>query len=142
VIAARALGRLAFRWGIRPVPPDGRVVILEGAPTAAPLADALAAAGVTVERVDVARRPAVAALGGKRLRGVEVAPAAGGRSTTIAGDLVAVAGLPAPASELPRQHGARVAFDVARGGFAAIVDDRHATDVEGVFACGDVTGFV
>jgi sarcosine oxidase subunit alpha len=42
VIAARALGRLAFRWGIRPVPAGARVVILDGAPTAAPLERALA----------------------------------------------------------------------------------------------------
>ena len=32
VIAARALGRLAFRWGIRPVAPAARVVILDGGP--------------------------------------------------------------------------------------------------------------
>ncbi len=141
VIAARALGRLAFRWGIRPVAPAARVVLLDAAPTAAPLADALGARGVEVERVEVARRPVVAALGGKRLRGVALA-SPDGEETTVAGDLIAVAALPAPASELPRQHGARVTFDAARGGFVAVVDARHATDVEGVFACGDVTGFV
>ncbi len=148
VIAARALGRLAFRWGIPPVPAGARVVILDGAPTAAPLEKALAATGVEVERVDLARHRAVAAVGGKRIRGVEVEPAKGStkrstqdRAKTVAGDLIAVAALPAPASELPRQHGARVVFDAARGGFAAVVDDRHATEVPGVFACGDVTGF-
>ena len=141
VIAARALGRLAFRWGIRPVAPAERVVLLDAAPTAAPLAEALSTAGVEVERVDAAGRPPVAALGGTRLRGVEIAAPAGGKTTTVDGDLVAVAALPAPASELPRQHGARVAFDAARGGFAAVVDDRHATGVDGVFACGDVTGY-
>ena len=35
--------------------------------------------------------------------------------------------LPSPASELPRQHGAAVAFEPARGGFAALVDERLAT---------------
>jgi sarcosine oxidase, subunit alpha len=141
VIAARALGRLAFRWGIRPVPRDGRLVILDAAETTAPLERALERAGVAYERVNVARDEVVAALGGKRLRGVEVASPRG-KTRTAAGDLVAVAAVPAPASELPRQHGARVAFDVARGGFAAVVDARHATSVPGVFACGDVTGFV
>jgi len=144
VIAARALGRLAFRWGIRPVPPGARVVILDGAPTAAPLEQALAAAGVEVERVDVARQSAVAAVGATRLRGIEIVPRDGkakGKAKTVAADLVAVAAVPAPASELPRQHGAAVAFDAARGGFATVVDDRHATAVPGVFACGDVTGF-
>jgi len=144
VIAARALGRLAFRWGIRPVPAGARVVILDGAPTAAPLEQALAAAGVEVERVDVARQSAVAAVGATRLRGIEIVPRDGkakGKAKTVAADLVAVAAVPAPASELPRQHGAAVAFDAARGGFATVVDDRHATAVPGVFACGDVTGF-
>jgi hypothetical protein len=144
VIAARALGRLAFRWGIRPVPAGARVVILDGAPTAAPLERALAAAGVEVERVDVARQSAVAAVGATRLRGIEIVPRDGkakGKAKTVAADLVAVAAVPAPASELPRQHGAAVAFDAARGGFATVVDDRHATAVPGVFACGDVTGF-
>jgi C-terminal peptidase prc len=140
VIAARALGRLVFRWGIRPVPPDGRVVILDAAPTAAPLDEALAAGGVAVERVDASRGTIVAALGGKRLRGVEIASPRG-KTRTVSADLVAVAAVPAPASELPRQHGARVTFDAARGGFAAVVDARYATATPGVFACGDVTGF-
>jgi sarcosine oxidase, subunit alpha len=140
VIAARALGRLAFRWGIRPVPRDGRVVILDAAPAGAALDGALAAAGVEVERIDATHDTVVAALGGKRLRGVALASPRGKTRTAVA-DLVAVAAVPAPASELPRQHGARVAFDGARGGFATVVDARHATDVPGVFACGDVTGF-
>ena len=84
------LGRLAFRWGVRPVPRDGRVVILDAAPTPRPLEQALKHAGVEVERVDVARDEVVAALGGKRLRGVEVASPRG-KTRTAAGDLVAVA---------------------------------------------------
>ncbi len=140
VIAARACGRLAFHWGVRPVPRDGRVVILDGAPTAAPLERALAAAGVDAVRVELAGQTVLGARGTIRLRGVEVESAAGRRK--IDGDLVAVAVLPAPASELPRQHGAAVAFDPARGGFAAIVDENCATTTPGVFACGDVTGYL
>jgi sarcosine oxidase, subunit alpha len=139
VIAARACGRLAFQWGVRPVPRAGRVIILEAAPTAAPLDRALAAVGVSAVRVELARERVVGARGSQRLRGVEVTSSAGPRK--IEGDLLAVAALPAPASELPRQHGAAVAFAAARGGFAAIVDQRYATTAPDVFACGDVTGY-
>ena len=77
VIAARALGRLAFRWGMRPVPAGARVVILDGAPTAAPLAKALAAR----RRRGRAGRPrrASAVVGGaraaERMRGIDGARA-------------------------------------------------------------------
>jgi len=53
-------------------------------------------------------------------------------------DLVAVAAIPAPASEGPRQHGCRVVLDPPRGGFRVDVDARGKTSVDGVFACGDV----
>jgi thioredoxin reductase len=55
---------------------------------------------------------------------------------------VAVATLPSPASELPRQHGADVRLEPARGGFVALVDAAHETTAPGVFACGDVTGYL
>jgi len=139
VISARACGRLAFHWGVRPVAPEGQVIILDGAPTAAPLERALTAAGVATVRVDLGRETVLGARGATRLRGLEVESPSGRRK--IDGELVAVATTPAPASELPRQHGARVAFDRARGGFAALVDARHATTAADVFACGDVTGY-
>ncbi len=107
VIAARACGRLAFHWGVRPVAAKQRVVILDAAPTAEPLARDLEAAGVTVERIDARRETVVGARGGQRVRGVDVAGARG-RARAVAGDLVAVAAVPAPASELARQHGAAV----------------------------------
>jgi sarcosine oxidase subunit alpha len=140
ILAARACGRLAFRWGLRPVAPKRRVVVLDGAPTGAPLAAGLEAAGIAVERVDLHRERVVGARGASRVRAVELAGARG-KTRTIAGDLVAVAARPAPASELPRQHGARVAFDETAGGFAVTVGADHATDVPGVYACGDVTGY-
>jgi sarcosine oxidase, subunit alpha len=139
VLSARACGRLAFHWGVRPVPQDERVIILDGAPTAGPLERDLTAAGVTVVRVDLTRETVRGARGARRLRGVEVESPAGRRK--VDGELIAVAALPAPASELPRQHGAAVVFDAARGGFAASVDGDHATTAAGVFACGDVTGY-
>jgi sarcosine oxidase subunit alpha len=139
VISARACGRLAFHWGVRPVPPKAKVIILDGAPTAAALARGLAAAGVATLRVDLARETVVGARGTNRVRGLEVESPDGTRK--VAGDLVAVATLPSPASELPRQHGAAVAFDAARGGFVAVVDAHGATTAAGVYACGDVTGY-
>jgi sarcosine oxidase subunit alpha len=140
VISARACGRLAFHWGVRPVPPKDLVIILDGAPTAAPLERALNGVGVRTARVDLARETIVAARGTKRVRGLDVR-AADGTTRKLDGALVAVATLPSPASELPRQHGAAVAFETARGGFAAIVDAQGATTVPEVFACGDVTGY-
>ncbi|HVZ74218.1 MAG TPA: 2Fe-2S iron-sulfur cluster-binding protein [Polyangia bacterium] len=141
VVSARACGRLAFHWGVRPVPVDGRVLLVDGgASTAAPLARGLKEAGVEVEVVELARERVVAARGTQRVRGLVVAGATG-RERKLAGDLVAIATLPAPASELPRQHGARVRLEPARGGFVALVDDAYATSAPGVFAVGDVTGY-
>ena len=139
VISARACGRLAFHWGVRPVPPKAKVIILDGAPTAAPLARGLGAAGVATLRVDLVRETVVGARGTTRVRGLVVESPDGARK--VAGDLVAVATLPSPASELPRQHGAAVVFDAARGGFVAVVDAQGATTAAGIFACGDVTGY-
>jgi len=71
---------------------------------------------------------------------IENAGAASGKRVVTA-ELVAVAAMPAPASELARQHGAEVAFDPARGGFAVVVDARFRTRAPQIYACGDVTGF-
>ena len=140
IISARACGRLAFHWGVRPVPPKGTVIILDGAPTAAPLERALNGAGVRTARVELARETVVGARGSKRVRGLELRTA-DGATRKLDGAVVAVATLPSPASELPRQHGAAVVFDATRGGFAAVVDAQGATTVPDVFACGDVTGY-
>ena len=139
VISARACGRLAFHWGVRPVPTKAKVIILDGAPTAAPLARGLAAAGVATLRVDLVRETVIGARGTTRVRGLVVESPDGTRK--VAGDLVAVATLPSPASELPRQHGAAVVFDAERGGFVAVVDPHGTTTAASVFACGDVTGY-
>ncbi|HEX4406783.1 MAG TPA: 2Fe-2S iron-sulfur cluster-binding protein [Polyangia bacterium] len=141
VISARACGRLAFHWGVRPVPAGTRVIVVDGAPTAAPLARALSDAGVEVEVVDLARERIVEARGATRVRGLVVESLAGASRRRIDGALVAIATPPAPASELPRQHGARVRFEPARGGFVALVDKSYETSAPGVFACGDVSGY-
>ena len=141
IVSARACGRLAFHWGVRPVPAGGRVIVVDGAATAAPLADGLARAGVEVEVVDLARDRVLEARGTARVRGLVVAGPTG-RKRRVDGDLVAIATPPAPASELPRHHGAAVRFEPARGGFVALVDRAYATSAPGVFACGDVTGYL
>jgi succinate dehydrogenase/fumarate reductase flavoprotein subunit len=121
VLAARACGRLVFRWGVRPGP---RVVVVTDprlpSPFASTLADGLARAQVPVLAATVDALPKI----------------------DLRRDVLALAALPAPASELPRQHGARVQLEVARGGFAVTVDADGATTTPGVFAAGDVTGYV
>ena len=136
VISARACGRLAFHHGVRP---GQRVVVVGDAAFGDRLAAALSHAGVAVERVSPRER-AVAAIGGANLRALEVEDGSGARRRVDA-DVIAAAVTPAPASELPRQHGARVAFSETGGGFAVTVDGTFRTSVAGVFACGDVTGF-
>jgi sarcosine oxidase, subunit alpha len=155
IVSARACGRLAFHHGVRPVPPGRRVLVLAStaATGAAALASALGAAGVETQLIEVAadgapaEQPSARVLGARgtqSVRGIELAPAPAGDARApgfVAADLVAVAALPAPASELPRQHGADVVFDAQRGGFAVIVDEHFRTRAPGVSACGDVTGF-
>jgi C-terminal processing protease CtpA/Prc/NADPH-dependent 2,4-dienoyl-CoA reductase/sulfur reductase-like enzyme len=140
VMAARACGRLAFLWGVRPVPRGRRVVVIGDAPTGAMLEDDLVTAGVEVERIAAADDMAFAARGTTRARGIDVETAGTRRSFDAA--LIAVAALPSPASELPRQHGATVELHRAGGGFRAVTDARGATSVPDVFACGDVTGYL
>ncbi len=121
VLSARAVGRLVFRFGIKPAP-QVTVVVDPGAPWdyADRLTEGLAAYGTKVTQIDVADLP--------------------GRSGK--NQILAVAARPAPASELPRHHGAQVLFDEGGGGFGAKIDDRFQTTVPGVFAVGDVTGYL
>jgi NADPH-dependent 2,4-dienoyl-CoA reductase/sulfur reductase-like enzyme len=126
ILSARAVGRLAFRHGIRP----GRhVYILRPVDLASDggaqlgaylslLADGLRGLKVPVSEHEPGALPRV----------------------DLDDDVIAAGALPAPASELPRQHGAQVRFDPAAGGFRVVTDDdgRCAPDV---WAAGDVTGY-
>jgi sarcosine oxidase, subunit alpha len=120
VIAARAAGRLAFRWGIRP---GRRVVIVRPVEHAPEYLDRLAR-GLLDLRVEVEARPA-----GPLPR------------LDLSRDVLAMGACPAPASELPRQHGARVRLDLPAGGFCVEVSDGgHCAP--GVLAAGDVRGYI
>ncbi|HEX2657400.1 MAG TPA: FAD-dependent oxidoreductase, partial [Polyangia bacterium] len=137
VVSARACGRLAFRHGVKP---GDRIAILDEADHGEALAAGLLAAQVDVVRIDTGRTRPVAAVGGAHLRGLDVVES-DGREHRIPTDLIAVAATPAPAAELPRQHGAALHFDAAGGGYAVQVDPTFRTSAAGIFACGDVTGY-
>lgn len=133
VLAARAVGRLLVDHGILA---GDKVCIVEAAQITADvdvLAAALAAAGADVSRV------ALDEVAGTRGRGW-ISSLATTRGN-LECDLVAVAAVPAPASEGPRQQGCRVVLDPDAGGFRVVVDDDGRTSAANVWACGDVTGY-
>ena len=139
VLAARAVGRMLMRFGVLA---GKRPVVLGGGPYAQALTDALAAAGAEVTRIDGVQTRVVAAKGYGWVKGIEVLDAGKKKSRTVKCDLIAVAALPAPASELPRQHGVSVELRPEAGGFACAVDQDGRSAAPNVFACGDVTGFL
>ena len=133
VIAARAVGRLLVDHGIL----GGEKVCLIEVPAmaadASALAAALTAAGAEVTRVPLAEVTAV------RGRGWASSVDA---ATKVECDLVAVAAIPSPASEGARQQGCRVVLDPPAGGFRIVVDADGRTSTPGVWACGDVCGYL
>jgi sarcosine oxidase subunit alpha len=134
VIAARAVGRLLVDHGI--VAGD-RVCIVE-IPRVKSDVDALAAAlvraGAEVTRVPLGDVTGVR--GRSWAHGVDTAR---GR---IDCDVVAVAAIPAPASEGARQQKCGVTLDPDAGGFRVVIDGFGRTTVENVWACGDVCGYL
>lgn len=134
VLAARAVGRLLVDHGILA---GDKVCIVEdpvASGDAEALASALATAGADVSRVPIAE------VEGTRGRAWTT-----GVNTTrghVDCDVVAVAAIPAPASEGPRQQGCKVVLDPAAGGFRVIVDAQGRTSTPNVWACGDVTGYM
>jgi sarcosine oxidase, subunit alpha len=134
VIAARAVGRLLVDHGILA---GDRVCIVE-VPEVADDTTALAAA-LTRAGADVAR---VALADVQGTRGRSWVSAVSTRPAAVECDLVAVAAIPAPASEGPRQQGCRVVLDPRAGGFRVVVDEHGRTTTPTVWACGDVTGYL
>ena len=138
VLAARAVGRLLSRFGILP---GERPLVLGAGPYAQALASALEQAGAQVTRVDGIETRLLAAKGHSWVRAAELLAPGAKRPHRVRCDLIAVAALPAPASELPRQHGVPVELRPQGGGFACVVDGDGASAIPKVFAAGDVTGF-
>ena len=139
VMAARAVGRMLVRHGV--VAGEAPIVV-GGGPYAQALADALEEAGAQVTRVDGSETQVLACKGHGWVRGLSVRGPDDKRPRTLKGDLVAVAALPAPASELPREHGIPVELRPEGGGFACAVGEDGRGPDQGVWACGDVTGFL
>ena len=137
ICAARAVGTLLVRHH---VVPGRRPLVLGEGEYADALAGALSSACLPVERVDGVRVRPVSSRGHAWVGALEVEE--DGKRRKIACDLVAVARPPAPASELARQHGVTVRLSPEGGGFGCVVDADGRTDVPGVFAAGDVCGFV
>ncbi len=137
VLAARAVARLLHAHGI--VVGDRVAIVADATAGCRAEADALAtalrsagAAATVAAATDVER-----VLGGAVAEGVALR-----NGDVIDADAVAIVALPAPASEGPRQHGCAVTFDPARGGYRVIVDGDGQTSRAGVWACGDVSGYL
>jgi sarcosine oxidase, subunit alpha len=134
VIAARAIGRLLVDHGILG---GDKVCIVEVprlADESVTLAAALTAAGAEVTRVALDDT-----LGTRGRSWVSSVQTTHGR---IDCDVVAVAAIPSPASEGPRQQGCEVVLDPEAGGFRVVIDDDGRTSAPNVWACGDVTGYL
>jgi sarcosine oxidase, subunit alpha len=134
VLAARAVGRLLVDHGILGGEKICLVEVPEVESDATALALALYDAGAEVVRIALGN-----AIGTRGRSWVSALDTSGGK---VDCDLIAVAGIPAPASEGPRQQGCRVVLDPIAGGFRVVVDDYGRTTTPGVWACGDVTGYV
>jgi sarcosine oxidase subunit alpha len=134
VIAARAVGRLLVDHGILAGDRVAIVEVPELADDVTALANALTTAGA-----EVSRRPLASVTGARGRSWVSALQA--GRETFEC-DVVAVAAIPAPASEGARQQGCRVVLDPPAGGFRIVVDGDGRTTAPGVWACGDVTGYL
>jgi sarcosine oxidase subunit alpha len=134
VIAARAVGRLLVDHGILA---GDRIVVVEVPEmmeSATVLSGALVAAGADVHRV--ALDSVISVKGRSWVSGVVT------MKHKYECDIVAVAAIPAPASEGARQQGCKVVLDPPRGGFKIVVDELGRTSAPNVWACGDVCGYV
>jgi sarcosine oxidase subunit alpha len=138
VFSARAVGRLAVRYGVRP---GNQVVVAGDGPYARALAAELGALGIDTTTVDGVNEKVVRARGRTWIKSVVVEDTRGKRRK-IPCDALAVAATPSPASEAPRSHGAAVTLAADKGGFAVTIDADGRTSAPSVLACGDVTGYV
>jgi sarcosine oxidase, subunit alpha len=134
VIAARAVGRLLVDHGILAGDRVCIVEVPELADDVGALETALRAAGAEVRRVPLDR-----VVGTRGRSWTNYVDTTDGK---IECDVVAVAAIPSPASEGARQQGCRVVLDPPQGGFRVVVDEHGRTTTPGVWACGDVRGYL
>lgn len=134
VIALRAAGRLLIDHGIL----AGERICVITAPRmredATVTAAALRTAGAEVTIVAEAEVDRVRGRGW--VAGVDLRD-----RRRIECDLVAMAAIPAPASEGPRQQGCTVVLSPEGGGFQLVVDHQGRTSRADAWACGDVCGY-
>jgi sarcosine oxidase subunit alpha len=136
VLAARAVGRLAFTEAVDP----GEVVVVGSAAYGDTLVAGLRNVGVPVKRIAWERAlPWRLGLRGSSLHGLRR------RHERLACDTLAIASLPAPATEPLRQCGVPVQFVESRGGFVPnlTLDEAEAgrTSDPRLFVAGDVLGW-
>ncbi len=136
VIAMRAAGRLLLDYGIRPA---DSLCMVGKSDAAEALAATLREAGCDVMHIDHDSEQLVSARGTKGVRAALIRR--DGKTREHACELIVIATTPSPASELARQQAAEVVFDGQAGGFAVRTDERGQCG-EGVFACGDVCGYM
>jgi thioredoxin reductase len=132
------VGLLAVRYGVKPA---DRAVVLGAGPYSRSLEGELLAMGVETRALDCIGERPVRAHGQNWITGVDYVDLKG-RVKRAECDLCAVAAMPQPASELARQHGAKVQLNEDSGGFAVLTDKHGRTPAMHVYACGDVTGFI
>jgi sarcosine oxidase subunit alpha len=136
VIAMRGAGRLLLEHGITPA--ESVCLVGEGEASNA-MKQALQEAGIEVHTLAPEER-LLSCEGKKQVEGVTVEGPAGRRKISVG--MVIIGSTPAPASELARQQGAHTHFTLEGGGFAVQADAEGGTNRPGVFACGDVCGYV
>ncbi len=139
VIAMRAAGRLLLDYQIRPA----QSICLVGHSDASDaLRTTLIDVGCDVYQVDPTKERIVASKGHSSVSAAIVQDIDSELQREIPCQLIVIATTPSPASELARQQGAATYFSADGGGFAVQADARGHSTVRGVFACGDVCGYV
>jgi thioredoxin reductase/bacterioferritin-associated ferredoxin len=97
---------------------------------------ALMAKGVTV----LAAHRVVAAEGEDLLRGVRVAPLAGGESRWLDCDALCIGHGLVPATEATRAFRAAHRYEPASGGWVPVLDEDRRSSIAHLYACGDGSG--
>ncbi len=139
VIAMRAAGRLLLDYQILPAQ---SMCFVGRSDASEALRKALIDVGCDVHQVDPAKERIVACTGHSSVTAAIIQNTDDDIRREIPCQLIVIATTPSPASELARQQGATTTFSDEGGGFAVQVDERGQSTAPGVFACGDVCGYI